>query len=194
MKTLTRLSLLAMTLCLSLSALAADMPRVRMQTSMGDIVLELNPEKAPVTVANFVQYVNDGFYSDTIYHRVIANFMIQGGGFTADYKKKETRQPIKNEADNGLRNERGTIAMARTGDPHSATAQFFINTVNNAFLNFTAPNPRGWGYTVFGRVVEGMDVVDKIRSVPTGSGGPFRTDVPQNPVVIKSVSMIPAGE
>ncbi len=194
MKRFSRLTLVALAFCLCLPALAADMPRVRIQTTMGDIVLELNPDKAPITVANFLQYVNDGFYSGTIFHRVIPNFMIQGGGFSADYQKRPTRQAIRNEANNGLRNEPGTIAMARTGDPHSATAQFFINTVNNGFLNYSSPDARGWGYTVFGKVVEGMDVVNKIRTIPTGSGGPFRTDVPKTTVVIENASQIIAGE
>ena len=164
-------------------------PRVLMETSLGNIVLELDRTKAPKSVENFIKYVQDGFYDGTIFHRVISNFMIQGGGFTSDYTQKPTRAPINNEADNGLQNMRGTIAMARTGDPHSATAQFFINTVDNDFLNHSAPNPRGWGYAVFGKVVEGMDVVDKIRAVSTGSGGPFPTDVPKVAVVIKKVSL-----
>jgi cyclophilin family peptidyl-prolyl cis-trans isomerase len=178
MKRFSRLILVALAFCVCLPVMAADMPRVRIQTTMGDIVLELNPDKAPTTVANFLQYVNDGFYSGTIFHRVIPNFMIQGGGFSADYQKKPTLPPIRNEADNGLRNDSGTIAMARTGDPHSATS----------------PDARGWGYTVFGKVVEGMDVVNKIRTIPTGSGGPFRTDVPKTTVVIENASLIPAGE
>lgn len=160
-------------------------PRVAMTTSAGTIVLELDSAKAPATVANFLQYVKDGHYDGTIFHRVIDGFMIQGGGYTSDYAEKKTRAPIKNEADNGLKNDRGTIAMARTSDPHSATAQFFINVADNSFLNYSAPNPRGWGYAVFGKVVEGMDVVDKIRRMPTGRGGPFPKDVPQPPVVIQ---------
>ena len=164
-------------------------PRVLMETSLGNIVLELDRTKAPKSVENFIKYVQDGFYDGTIFHRVISNFMIQGGGFTSDYTQKPTRAPINNEADNGLQNMRGTIAMARTGDPHSATAQFFINTVDNDFLNHSAPNPRGWGYAVFGKVVEGMDVVDKIRAVSTGSGGPFPTHVPKVAVLIQKVSL-----
>ncbi len=140
-------------------------PRVVMQTSMGKIVLELDAEKAPVSVENFLAYVDDKFYDGTIFHRVIPNFMIQGGGFDTGRKQKETRAPIKNEAKNGLKNDRGTIAMARTGDPNSATAQFFINVVDNANLDY--PRPDGHGYAVFGKVVEGMDVVDKIKDVPT---------------------------
>ncbi|MEQ6342157.1 MAG: peptidylprolyl isomerase [Gammaproteobacteria bacterium] len=169
-------------------------PHVLMETSLGNIVLELDRAKAPKSVENFIKYVQDGFYDGTIFHRVISNFMIQGGGFTSDYAQKPVRAPINNEADNGLQNMRGTIAMARTGDPHSATAQFFINTVDNDFLNHSAPNPRGWGYAVFGKVVEGMEVVDKIRAVSTGSGGPFPTDVPKVSVVIKKVSLVGAAK
>lgn len=166
--------------------------KVRMQTNMGVIVLELNQEKAPASVQNFLQYVNEGFYNGTIFHRVIDGFMIQGGGFTQNLEKKDTRTPIRNEANNGLKNERGTIAMARTNDPHSATAQFFINVVNNDFLDYRSSDARGWGYAVFGKVVEGMDVVDKIKAVPTGASGPFGRDVPRTPVVIESVSVIDA--
>ncbi|MEZ5583845.1 MAG: peptidylprolyl isomerase [Candidatus Competibacteraceae bacterium] len=158
-----------------------------METNFGPIVLELDEEKAPQTVDNFLQYARDGFYEGTIFHRVIDNFMIQGGGFSADYRKKPTRDPIANEANNGLKNVRGSIAMARTSDPHSATAQFFINVTDNAFLDY--PGRDGWGYTVFGKVTEGMDVVDKIRQVPTGSGGPFAKDVPQNAVIIEQVTV-----
>ena len=161
---------------------------VRLKTSAGDIVLELDAEKAPVTVKNFLQYVESGFYSGTIFHRVISNFMIQGGGFDTKGHQKETRAPIENEAANGLKNDIYTIAMARTGDPHSATAQFFINATNNDFLNFTAPNPRGFGYAVFGKVVEGTDVVDKIRAVPTGSRMGMG-DWPKEDVVILSAEL-----
>ncbi len=170
------------------SALAET--RVKLETSMGDIVLSLNEQSAPATVANFLQYVRDGFYDGTVFHRVIDGFMVQGGGFTADYSQKSTRPPIHNEADNGLANDRGTIAMARTPDPDSATAQFFINVSDNAFLNHTAPTAQGWGYAVFGRVVEGMEVVDAIRQVPTGAAGPFRQDAPQTPVVIERASIL----
>ncbi len=177
------------------AALVADThPRVLMETSLGNIVLELDRAKAPKSVENFIKYVQDGFYDGTIFHRVISNFMAQGGGFTPDYAQKTTRAPINNEADNGLSNMRGTVAMARTGDPHSATAQFFINVVDNDFLNHSAPNPRGWGYAVFGKVVEGMDVVDKIRAVSTGSGGPFPGDVPKVAVVIKKASLVGAAK
>lgn len=165
-------------------------PRILMETSMGNIVLELDRAKAPKSVDNFVKYVQDGFYDGTIFHRVIKDFMAQGGGFTPDFAQKSVRAPVSNEADNGLKNVRGSIAMARTNDPHSATAQFFINTVDNDFLNFSAPTSRGWGYTVFGKVVEGMDVIDKIRSTPTGSGGSFPSDVPKTTVLIKKASMV----
>jgi peptidyl-prolyl cis-trans isomerase B (cyclophilin B) len=158
-------------------------PRVRLETTMGNIVLELDPAHAPVTVENFVTYVVDGFYDGTIFHRVIGNFMIQGGGYTDDFSRKQTRPPIKNEADNGLKNVRGSIAMARTRDPHSASAQFFINVVDNASLDHTAPDARGWGYAVFGRVAEGMDVVDKIRNQATGVQAGFR-DVPKKTITI----------
>ena len=173
---------------------AAAPARVQMQTSMGDIVIELDMEKAPKSVENFLGYVNDGFYNGTVFHRVIDGFMIQGGGFTENLQRKGTREPIQNEADNGLKNVRGTIAMARTGEPHSATAQFFINVVDNDFLDFRSKTRRGWGYTVFGKVIQGMDVVDNIRKVKTGPSGPFRTDVPQTPVVIKQVSVLPAAD
>jgi len=164
-------------------------PKVRLETSKGAIVLELNREKAPKTVANFLSYVTDGHYDGTIFHRVIPRFMVQGGGFTADLQQKETRAPIQNEADNGLKNLRGTIAMARTSDPHSATAQFFVNTVDNAFLDHTAKSPQGWGYAVFGKVVEGMDIVDKIRKVPTGNSG-MHQNVPLEPVTIDKAECI----
>jgi peptidyl-prolyl cis-trans isomerase B (cyclophilin B) len=157
---------------------------IKLETSKGDILIELENEKAPVTVENFLSYVRSGHYDGTIFHRVIDGFMIQGGGFDHEMKQKDTREPIKNEADNGLKNGKYTLAMARTMDPHSATAQFFINVSDNSFLNYTAPNPRGWGYAVFGKVVEGQDVVDEIRKVKTGSHGPHQ-DVPVEPVVIK---------
>jgi cyclophilin family peptidyl-prolyl cis-trans isomerase len=162
-------------------------PRVLMQTNMGDIVIELNAEKAPKTVANFLQYVDDGFYDGTIFHRVISDFMIQGGGFTADMDKKETRGPIPNEADNMLRNTIGSIAMARTGNPHSATAQFFINVANNTPLDFREKTQRAWGYAVFGRVVKGMEVVKAIKGVATGNLGAYR-NVPQETIIITKAS------
>lgn len=164
-------------------------PRVKLQTNHGDMVIELDAEKAPQTVENFLAYVNDGFYNGTIFHRVIGNFMIQGGGFDADMKQKETRDPVPNEADNGLKNNQYTVAMARTNDPHSATAQFFINVANNDFLNFTAPTPNGWGYTVFGKVVEGTEVADKIQTLKTGSKG-FHQDVPTEDVIIEQASVV----
>ena len=160
-------------------------PRVVLETSKGTIVLELDPEKAPGTVENFLAYVDDGFYDGTIFHRVIPNFMNQGGGFTADMKQKPTEATIQNEADNGLKNDIGTVAMARKGDPHSASAQFYFNTADNAFLNHTSKDARGWGYAVFGKVVEGMEAVMAISEVRTGRNGMF-TDVPVEPVFIKS--------
>ena len=165
-------------------------PRISMQTSLGNIILELDRTRAPATVENFLRYVDNGLYNGTIFHRVIKDFMIQGGGYSADYIKKTTFPPIKNEANNGLKNDRGTIAMARTSDPHSATSQFFINTVDNNFLNFTSTTRQGWGYAVFGKVVEGMDVVDKIANVSTGRGGPFPRDVPRKTVLIEKVTVI----
>lgn len=171
-------------------AALADNPKVLMETNKGPITVELNQDKAPATVANFLTYVDEGFYNGTIFHRVIDGFMVQGGGFGQDMKKKATHDPIANEADNGLKNERGTLAMARTGDPNSATAQFFINHKDNAFLNHTDKTPRGWGYTVFGKVAEGMEVVDAIAALPTGAKGPFRKDVPQTTVVIEKVARV----
>jgi len=164
----------------------SENPVVLLETTSGDILVELYPDKAPETVANFLKYVDDGFYNNTIFHRVIPGFMIQGGGLTARMQQKDTSAPIKNEADNGLKNDRGTIAMARTMDPHSATAQFFINLVDNDFLNFQAPSGNGWGYCVFGRVTEGMDVVDKIAKVKTTVG--MYQDVPSDLVVITGAS------
>lgn len=164
-------------------------PKVLLETNKGSITLELYPDKAPKTVENFLSYVKEGFYDGTIFHRVIPNFMIQGGGMTADMKQKPTHDPIANEAENGLKNERGTLAMARTSDPHSATAQFFINLVDNEFLNFRNKSPQGWGYVVFGKVIEGMDVVDEIAQVKTGSHGPYK-DVPQEPIVIKQAKLL----
>ena len=165
------------------------MAKVLLKTSMGNITLDLNDELAPKSTANFLEYVRSGHYNDTIFHRVIDNFMIQGGGMTAGMKQKPTLAPIDNEADNGLPNKRGSVAMARTSDPHSATAQFFINTVDNAFLNFSAPSAQGWGYAVFGEVTEGMDVVDAIRKVPTGSSG-FHQDVPKEDVTILEATIL----
>lgn len=170
-------------------ALAGN-PTVVMSTNMGDIHIELAEDKAPKTVANFLGYVEDKHYDGTVFHRVISNFMIQGGGFTEDMRQKKTKAPVQNEADNGLGNKRGTIAMARTSAPHSATSQFFINVVDNDFLNFKSKNSNGWGYAVFGTVVKGMDVADKIRAVPTGPAGPFRRDAPRETVVINSVRVL----
>ena len=173
-----------LSLSLALPADAADAVRVLMKTSKGDITLELDAAKAPLTVANFLHYVDAGFYDGTIFHRVIPDFMIQGGGLTPDLAKKPTGEPVKNEAKNGLKNLRGSVAMARTGNPHSATAQFFINHADNAFLDY--PGQDGWGYAVFGRVTEGMDVVDAIAAVPTTTRA-GRGDVPVEAVVIESV-------
>ncbi|WP_370978379.1 peptidylprolyl isomerase [Agaribacterium sp. ZY112] len=161
---------------------------ITLHTNFGDIVLELDFEKAPKTAANFKQYAEDGHYSGTIFHRVIDGFMVQGGGFDEDMLQKDTREPVENEADNGLKNDKGTIAMARTMDPHSASAQFFINIKDNDFLNFSSKDSQGWGYCVFGKVTEGMDVVDKIRLVKTGSMMGHQ-DVPVEPVIIEKVSV-----
>lgn len=166
---------------------AAEMPRVSLKTNMGEIVLELYPEKAPKSVANFLQYVKNGHYNGTIFHRVITDFMIQGGGFDKNLQQKPTSAPIENEAKNGLRNASYSIAMARTGDPHSATAQFFINTNNNRPLDY--PSQDGWGYAVFGKVIKGAEVVDKIKSVAVGNQG-MHQNVPIVPVVIESAAMI----
>jgi cyclophilin family peptidyl-prolyl cis-trans isomerase len=186
-----RLLLLALAALVSASqALAAD-PRVELKTNRGAIVLELYPEKAPKTVANFLQYVKDGHYNGTVFHRVIDGFMIQGGGFDKDMRQKPTRPPVPSEAGNGLKNTVGTIAMARTPDPHSASAQFFINLKDNDFLNYKEPTPQGYGYTVFGKVVAGMDVVQGIAQVPTGNAGPHQ-NVPRDPIVIESATVLPA--
>jgi len=164
-------------------------PQVILHTNQGDIRIELDAEKSPKTVENFITYVQDGFYNGTIFHRVIGNFMVQGGGFDVDMQQKATRAPVQNEADNGLKNARYTLAMARTNDPHSATAQFFINVADNDFLNFTAPNPNGWGYAVFGKVVDGTEVVDRIKGVKTGTRG-FHQDVPLEAVIIESTTLV----
>ena len=175
------------------TALAAN-PQVEFDTSAGKIRIELFPDAAPKTVANFLQYVKDGFYSGTQFHRVIKGFMIQGGGYTADYKEKPTRPPVPIESEQsvkaGMSNVVGTVAMARTGDPNSASAQFFINVADNKRLDFHSPDVRGYGYTVFGKVVDGMDVVNAIATSPTGPGGPFRSDVPQQAVIIKSARVV----
>lgn len=167
-------------------------PRVLLTTNKGRIVLELMPDKAPISVKNFMQYVNEGFYDGTVFHRVIRDFMIQGGGFNQELVKKKTRAPIQNEANNGLTNARGTLAMARMMPPHSGSAQFFINTVDNPNLDHRSDkNGYTWGYAVFGKVVEGMDVVDAIRNLPTGAKGPFSSDVPNEEVVITKASVLP---
>jgi peptidyl-prolyl cis-trans isomerase B (cyclophilin B) len=181
--------ILILIFCLTGPAVAADKPQVVMETSKGVVVIELYAQKAPITTANFLAYVQGGFYDNTIFHRVIRGFMIQGGGLTADMRKKPNREPIRNEADNGLKNIAGTIAMARTGDPHSATAQFFINVKDNPFLDHRAKTPRGWGYCVFGRVIKGMDVVHAIENVPTGRQA-GRADVPIEPVVIQHMTLV----
>jgi cyclophilin family peptidyl-prolyl cis-trans isomerase len=172
----------------SFAAAAAD-PQVEIRTNMGTIVLELDPQKAPQTVENFLQYVKSGHYDGTVFHRVIPGFMVQGGGFTPDMREKPTRGGIKNEAGNGLRNVTGTVAMARTPDPHSASAQFFINIEDNPSLDFRGPTPQGYGYAVFGKVVKGMDVVNRIVKVPTGTRPPH-SDVPLKPVVIERVQLL----
>ena len=184
---------LSSALCLALvmvmpvgSAAQGENPVVVIETSMGDITVELFPDRAPKSVENFLAYVSQGFYDGTIFHRVISDFMIQGGGFTADMQKKDTRAPIENEADNGLKNRRGTLAMARTPEIHSATGQFFINVKDNAFLDYKGPSAADFGYAVFGQVTEGLDVVDKIKSVKTGGAGPYQ-DVPVEAVVIKTI-------
>ena len=170
----------------------APSPRVLFKTSLGDFTIELYPDKAPKSVENFLQYVRDRYYDGTVFHRVIDGFMVQGGGFTADLRQKPTRAPVANEANNGLSNLRGTVAMARTNDPNSATAQFFVNVVDNQRLDYvSAENGYTWGYTVFGKIVEGMDVVDLIKATETGPGGPFPKDVPTTPVVIQSAEMLP---
>ena len=162
---------------------------IKLHTNFGVISIELDHEKAPITAANFEQYVKDGFYDGVIFHRVIKGFMVQGGGMDADMKEKQTRATIENEAANGLKNDKYTLAMARTSAPHSASAQFFINTTNNDFLNFKAPNPQGFGYAVFGKVVDGFDVVDQIEGVKTGSKG-FHQDVPKDAVVITKAEIV----
>ncbi len=175
---------------LTSQAYASDEPRVRLTTNKGTIEIELNAGKAPQTVKNFLQYVKSGYYENTVFHRVIKGFMIQGGGFDPQFNRKETRAPVENEAYNGLNNERGTVAMARTNMPHSATSQFFINTVNNDFLNFQNKTMRGWGYTVFGKVTKGMDVVDSIENIPTSARGIFSQDVPVEDIIIQKAEII----
>jgi peptidyl-prolyl cis-trans isomerase B (cyclophilin B) len=163
--------------------------KVKMTTSLGTIVIQLDNTKAPVSAANFADYVKSGFYNGTIFHRVIPGFMAQGGGFDTSFTQKETKTPIKNEADNGLKNKRGTLAMARTNDPNSATAQFFINYKDNSFLDHSSPTPSGWGYAVFGEVIEGMDVVDEMAKQPTGNRGGHQ-DVPKTDIVIEKAEIV----
>ena len=188
------IQLFVFSLFLLCSTAFATNPQVIIKTNLGDVTLELYPDKAPQTVENFLGYVADDFYKGTIFHRVIPNFMVQGGGFDTAYKEKTTKSPIQNEADNGLKNEIGTIAMARTSNIHSATAQFFINVANNSFLNFTAPSQRGYGYAVFGKVTSGMDVINQIGKTPTGSGGPFPRDVPKSTIIIETIELISTTE
>jgi cyclophilin family peptidyl-prolyl cis-trans isomerase len=186
---LKHLFLLSAAAVVPAGAIAAD-PQVDLKTNFGTIRLELYPAKAPKSVENFLQYVKDGHYNGTVFHRVIDGFMVQGGGFDKSYRQKNTRDPIQNEAKNGLKNDLGTVAMARTSAPHSASAQFFINVKNNDFLN--APGQDGWGYAVFGKVVEGLDVVMKIAKTPTGPAAPFGSDVPRQQVIIESASVVAA--
>ncbi len=187
-KLLLSIAVLALTFNIQL-ANAAN-PKIKMETTKGTMIIELYPDKAPVTVANFLAYVNAGAYDGTVFHRVIKGFMNQGGGFDTDYKKVDTKDPIKNEADNGLKNKEFTIAMARTGEPHSATNQFFINTSDNYALDHSGKSMRGWGYTVFGKVIEGQNVSGAISRTATGSGGPFSTDVPRTQIIITKVTEI----
>jgi cyclophilin family peptidyl-prolyl cis-trans isomerase len=183
-----RLTMIIVGLIFSAGALAAN-PQVKMRTNLGEIVLELYPDKAPKTVANFLKYVGSGHYNGTVFHRTIQQFVIQGGGFTPDFQYKPTLDPVPNEAANGLRNERGSLAMARAYDPDSATAQFFINLDDNKFLNHHRPHPDYYGYCVFGKVVKGMDIAKKIGALPTAAGGPFAADVPVEPVVIEEMAL-----
>lgn len=189
---MTRLVAIALILACGLAAAAEPkdvppFPRIEMKTSLGSFVLELDGRRSPRTVANFVEYVREGHYDGTIFHRVIQGFVAQGGGYDAEYRERPTREPVVNESGNGLSNRRGTIAMARTSAPHSATSQFYVNLGDNAQLD---PNGRRWGYCVFGEVVEGMEVIDKIAAVATGPGGSFRSDVPQEAVIIESAKLL----
>ena len=202
MNPLRRIALVTIAACLPLAAIAQTQPaagscaakgtapmKVKLTTSMGPIVIELNKEKAPVSVENFVKYVEAGHYNGTIFHRVIDGFMVQGGGFKQDMSQKPTQAPIKNEGANGLKNENYTVAMARTGVRDSATSQFFINIKDNEFLNYTGENPQGWGYAVFGKVIEGKETVDKIKLVPTGNSG-MHQNVPTTPIVIEKAECV----
>jgi len=182
--------LLTTTLSFATENKMSDTPsKVKLTTSLGEIIIQFNPEKAPISSANFLTYVNEGFYNNTIFHRVIPGFMAQGGGFDTDFNQKAVHDPIKNEADNGLPNKRGSIAMARTNVPDSATAQFFINYKDNASLNHTSPTPSGWGYAVFGEVIEGMDVVDAMAKQPTGNRGGHQ-DVPKTDIIVEKAEVI----
>ncbi|MFA5018832.1 peptidylprolyl isomerase [Methylobacter tundripaludum] len=182
--------LLTTTLSFATENKMSDTPsKVKLTTSLGEIIIQLNPEKAPISSANFLTYVNEGFYNNTIFHRVIPGFMAQGGGFDTDFNQKAVHDPIKNEANNGLPNKRGSIAMARTNVPDSATAQFFINYKDNASLNHTSPTPSGWGYAVFGEVIEGMDVVDAMAKQPTGNRGGHQ-DVPKTDIIVEKAEVI----
>lgn len=187
---LSRFLLALLVLFISLGAHAAGNPQVSIKTNFGEMIVELYPEKAPKTVENFMRYVQDGFYKGTIFHRVIHDFMIQGGGLTESFEPKETFEPIPNEADNGLKNEPGALSMARASDPDSATAQFFINLDSNRHLDFYKPESYYYGYCVFGKVVKGLEVAKKIGAIPTAAGGPFDSDVPQEKVVIEEVAPI----
>jgi peptidyl-prolyl cis-trans isomerase B (cyclophilin B) len=200
LRTLSLACIASVALCVGAPSMAASStptpgksmsttPQVKLQTSQGDMLIQLDAEKAPKTVENFLTYVREGFYDGTIFHRVINNFMVQGGGFDTSMKQKQTHAPVENEANNGLKNNRYTLAMARTSDPHSATAQFFINVADNDFLNFTSPTPNGWGYAVFGSVIEGTDVVDKMKAVKTGNKG-FHQDVPLENIVIEKATIV----
>lgn len=184
------ISIAALALTFNIQLAQAANPKVKLETSKGSMIIELYPDKAPKTVENFLAYVNAGAYDGTIFHRVIKDFMNQGGGFTPDFKKVDTREPIQNEADNGLKNLKYTVAMARTGEPHSATNQFFINTADNAFLDHKSKSMRGWGYTVFGKVIDGQNIAGAISRVPTGPGGPFSKDVPRTQVTIIKMTEI----
>lgn len=195
MQTAHRLAL-SFLLCFVMTAQAQSAnPQVKFVTSAGEFIVEVYPDKTPKTVENFLSYVRDGHYNGTLFHRVINNFMVQGGGYDTKYNEKNTRSPIKHEgaeakANGGLRNTVGTLSMARTNNPHSASAQFFINVKDNDFLDHHSPTSQGWGYVAFGKVISGMDVVNRIKATPTGPGGPFPTDVPQTPVVIQSATLV----
>jgi cyclophilin family peptidyl-prolyl cis-trans isomerase len=184
------LSIAALALTFQIQLANAANPKVKLETSKGTMIIELYPDKAPKSVANFLSYVNAGSYDGTIFHRVIKDFMNQGGGFTPDFKKVETKDPIQNEADNGLKNLKYTVAMARTSEPHSATNQFFINTADNDFLDFRGKSMRGWGYTVFGKVIEGQNIAGAISRAATGPGGPFTKDVPKTQITIIKMTEI----